>query len=175
MEFNTWSNLLIALLIFALIAEIYAVFSLKSLYRALVRANYELYFQLTARSDLIPFFVEHLGKYFDRGGFKALIEARAASMKVRQAGKEKADCEKRVWEVFAGLRQVAERNPEVNKDVHLIALKTDLEKAGVEINTAKEVYNRLAARYLRLRSFPVVKPFAGLLKMGEFELLPDSI
>lgn len=170
MPFETILNVIITSVILLLVLSTFIVLNLKKLAITIEKAEYELYFQLTAKADLIPLYIEILSKYYDRNSFKDLIEKRSKTLQEKTFGNQKMLLEKDLWQLFEDIRKTSLNNEKVKGDLELKSLENKFTQANHETETARDIYNKLVKKYNQWTGFFVIKPLCGISKMPHKEL-----
>lgn len=170
MPFEIILNLIITSVILILVLAIFTILNLKNLARTIEKAEYELYFQLTAKADLIPLYVEILAKYYDRNSFKELIEKRADTLQEKTFGSHKLVLEKAMWQLFEDIRKTSLNNEKVKDDLELKSLENNFAQTSHDAEIARDIYNKLVKKYNQWTGFFVIKPLCGISKMPHKEL-----
>lgn len=169
MQIEVILNLLAALIILLILVGSFAVFTLKKMTDTIARANYNLYFEITRKSDLLPMYIELLGKYFDKSSFKELISLRSETMKLRICNGEKRAVENKLWTDFDDVMKSANAKSEVAKDLQLIALNKDLAEVDMITKNSTDIYNKLVKKYNFWVNFLPLKPLTLLFKLKKTE------
>lgn len=169
MQLNSFTNLLVALIILLVAAGFYLAYYLKSLRGEIANASYQLYFEVTKRGDLLPLYIESWAKYFSRDSFDELIKLRSESMQMNGFGTAKKAKEEQIWKLFDGLIASAAGNAEIKKDVILSALNKDFKEINQRVTVQSNLYNKLVDRYNSLDKNPLLKPVSMMVSRVHFE------
>lgn len=169
MQIEVILNLLAALIILLILVGSFAIFTLRKMAFTIARANYNLYFEITRKSDLLPMYIELFSKFFDKSSFKDLIKLRSQTMQLRNCNGEKRAMEDKLWAGFDDIMKSANANNQVAKDLQLIALNKDLLEANLTVQNSAEIYNKLVKKYNFWVNFLPLKPLTILFKLKKAE------
>ncbi len=169
MNFTPYYNLIAAAIILLIVALVYIGFQIKSLSAEIQVAAYKLYFELTAKDDLLPQLVEKLSNYVDRGKFAEIIQRRHFALAKTQIGAEKKHIEEQLWESFDFLWKAVSAQTDLQKDVGLMALTKNLKEADQRIEENSKAYNSLVKKYNRLAGNFLLFPVKLLVKAKKVE------
>ncbi|MCC7432081.1 LemA family protein [Candidatus Peregrinibacteria bacterium] len=169
MQIEAILNLLVALIIMLIVVGSFTIFSLQKMAATIAKANYNLYFEITRRSDLLPIYIELFSKFFDKSSFKGLIDLRGKTMQLRVCDQEKRAMEDKLWAGFDDIMKSANANNQVAKDLQLIALNKDLLEANLTVQNSAEIYNKLVKKYNFWVNFLPLKPLTLLFKLKKAE------
>jgi hypothetical protein len=157
MQFDNFSNLIIGILILAIGGYCYLLFYVRSLASDLAKLAYQLDFEVTRRSDMLPLLLESLGQYLPREKYLEVLKARSASMLTRVGQNGKAEKEALLWEkVDSALSSLEEG---AQKNLQLVAFRSSVQEVNEKISTLKNSYNQKVRTYKNWTRFPMVKLF----------------
>jgi hypothetical protein len=170
LENITQLSLLVTVLLLLLVAYIYVFFHLRTLREALETLAYRLYFETTRKADLLPLAIERLRTHNGEYSFEGIIEARRATLAQNRIGSGKRRLEETLWQNYGTIQKESLAWPGVKQDHLLAAVNRRLKEADLDVERARENYNRLAGRYNKLAGNWLFKPAALAAGAGKREL-----
>lgn len=170
MQFDTYTNIILALIIVLVVGLVYHFFYLKKLGSDLDNLAFKLDFEITKRSDLLPLLLENIGHFLSRESYLEILQARAATMSLKAGQKGKTLLENQLWQkVDSSLNEV--KDEEALKNIHLASFRTAFEEASEKVNIARQAFNEKLKKFNIWGKVPGMKLFSNLRKyylMEEF-------
>jgi len=168
MQLNSFSNIIIAVIILASAGVVYLVLSLKMIKEEILSAAYKLNFDVQKRMDLIPLFIENVTGSFGADRKAEIIAKRADSMAVKVGEKGKIDLEEGIWQTID--QMMLEMKNDDNNKLQIAAFKADLQSINEQITNLKISYNDKVNKYNGWVNNPVFKYIIRMFKYTQMEV-----
>jgi hypothetical protein len=172
MEFATWLNITIAVLILLFFAVMIAVEYLKRMERKLLREWQTLLLLVRKRSDLLPLIIERSAKHLPNFDQNQLTDLRAKAMNISVCSGTKVSNELLLTDLIKKLFKQIAGSSECKRDYLLLAMQKELNKQEELVLEEMEKYNLKVGnfnRYVGIFGFSLIANLFKLSRQRKFE------